>query len=308
MKVNIKTVWISILSITLLVILIDSPASTDIKKTITIVKSSNNSYYNLTIDSLIERSPKDISFEVVLADSSHFNNLTLLKTNPVISLGSKATSRVLGKFSDQPVISSYITNNQLQSLSPTATNHFPVLLEQPFERYLAFSQKLLKLNSLGIINRQPQLLTRRQKIILTQLNLNLRQFQTDKPESLLRTIRQLKSQSDALLILPDQNLFNRNTLKGVLLTSYRNRIPVISYSPAHVKSGALASIYSSPEDIGHHLADLLSQYLRNKLKPGQTPQLARYFSISINSRVAYSLGLRLPKESDIRQFIDETLR
>ncbi len=308
MKEVLKTAWTSILGITLLVILTGLPVSADSKTTITIIKSSDNSYYNLTIDSLIERSPKDITFEVVLADSSNVSNLSLSRSNPFITLGSKATSLVLKNFSGQPVISSYITQNQLQDLSPTATNHFPILLDQPFERYLAFSQVLLQLNSLYIINQKPRLLTGMQKDILAQLDLNLWQFQPDNPESLLRLIRQLKKPRDALLILPDQSLFNTNTLKGVLLTSYRNRMPVISYSPAHVKSGVLASIYSSPKDIGHHLADLLSQYLRDKLKPDQPPQLARYYSISTNNRVAHSLGLRLPSESNIRQFIDETLR
>ncbi|MCP4490729.1 MAG: hypothetical protein GY820_25970 [Gammaproteobacteria bacterium] len=295
-------------SITLLVTLIGSPASAANKTTITVVKSSDNSYYNLTIDSLIERSPKDIAFEVILADSHNVSSLSLLNSNPFITLGSKATSLILKSFSDKPVISSYITQNQLQDISPTAINHFPVLLDQPFERYLAFSQVLLKLGSLAIINQRPRLLTHRQKEVLTHLNLDLRQLQPDRPESLLRMIRQLKKQSEVLLIQPEPSLFNNNTLKGVLLTSYRNRIPVISYSPAHVKSGALASIYSSPEDIGHHLAHSLSLFLQNKLQPDQTPQLARYYSISTNERVAHSLELVLPKEPDIRQFIDETFR
>ncbi len=308
MKEKTITGWISIFCITLLVMLSGSAASADKNTTITIVKSSDNSYYNLTVASFIEQSPEDITFEVVLADSYSTSSSPLPGSGPFITLGSKATALVLKEFPGQPVISSYITQNQLEDLSLSATNHFPILLDQPFERYLALSQALLKLNSLGIINQKPQLLTRRQKDVLRHLNLNLRQFQLDEAENLLRMIRQLKKQADALLIQPDQNLFNIDTLKGVLLTSYRNRMPVISYSPAHVKSGALASIYSSPKDIGHHLAELLSLYLQNKLKPGQTPQFARYYSISTNNRVAHSLGLVMPEESDIRQFIDETLR
>ena len=109
-------------------------------------------------------------------------------------------------------------------------------------------------------------------------------------------------------MLPDQSIYNRDTLKGILLTTYRSRIPVISYSPGHVKSGALAAIYSSPGDIGRHLANLINQRHEGRLNTNNKMVYAEYYSIATNQRVARSLGLKLPSEEKLRQLIDETIK
>jgi len=109
-------------------------------------------------------------------------------------------------------------------------------------------------------------------------------------------------------MLPDQSVYNQDTLKGILLTTYRSRTPVISYSPGHVKSGALAAIYSSPSDIGRHLANLINQRHEGTLNIDNKVVYARYYSITTNQRVAHSLGLNLPSEEKLRQLIDETIK
>ena len=91
----------------------------------------------------------------------------------------------------------------------------------------------------------------------------------------------------------------------MLLTSYRSRKPVISYSPAHVKSGALASIYSSPVDIGRHLALLANRILESQPHQGAAHQFAKFYSITSNRQVARSLGITLPSEGALRQRLDE---
>jgi ABC-type uncharacterized transport system substrate-binding protein len=105
-------------------------------------------------------------------------------------------------------------------------------------------------------------------------------------------------------MLPRQSIYNRDTVKGVLLASYRSRKPVVSYSPAHVRSGAVASIYSSPIDIGRHLAVLINQGLQNESGADTAFQFARFYSITTNSRVATALGISLPAERDLRSRLD----
>ena len=95
------------------------------------------------------------------------------------------------------------------------------------------------------------------------------------------------------------------TVKGVLLASYRSRKPVVSYSPAHVRSGAVASIYSSPVDIGRHLAMLINEALKKKPDTGTPFQFARFYSITTNSRIATALGINLPAERDLRSTLDK---
>jgi len=132
----------------------------------------------------------------------------------------------------------------------------------------------------------------------------LNQYQVDRDNKLLPLLRRLLQQNDALLMLPRQSIYNRDSLKGVLLTSYRNRKPAISYSPAHVKSGALASIYSSPMDIGRHIAALVNLRLGNAAAAQPSFEFARYYSIATNARVARALGINLPSDKDIRSGLE----
>jgi ABC-type uncharacterized transport system substrate-binding protein len=156
----------------------------------------------------------------------------------------------------------------------------------------------------GIIDEDEIELNRPQTEVLDKLGFVLNQYRIDPLNKLLPVLRQLLQQNDALLMLPRQSIYNRDSLKGVLLTSYRNRKPAISYSPAHVKSGALASIYSSPVDIGRHLAQLINSKLRNPSYKIPAYQYARFYSIATNRRVAHALGIELPAESELRSAID----
>ena len=52
-------------------------------------------------------------------------------------------------------------------------------------------------------------------------------------------------------------MINIATAKWILQLSYRYRVPVIAYSMAYLNGGALAAIYSSPENVGRQTADLI---------------------------------------------------
>jgi ABC-type uncharacterized transport system substrate-binding protein len=111
--------------------------------------------------------------------------------------------------------------------------------------------------------------------------------------------------NNALLLLPDDNVYNNNTLKGILLTSYRSRKPVISYSPSHVRAGALASMFSSPSDIGLQLASVIRHLIVKRRQAKPIIEFAQYFSVEVNSRVARALGINLPDEEKIIDRLDE---
>jgi putative ABC transport system substrate-binding protein len=308
MKGKRKIKWIKYLCITLQVLLGSIAAQASTENQIVIVKSSDNSYFNQTIETLINRIDQSVKIRVIDEGNSSSAETSLLeKSKLAIALGLKATQAITRRFPDKPTISAYLTQQQWQAVKPSGEYQTAVLLDQPLERYLAFSHVLLNANSVGIVNFEPLKFNQKQNNILSRLKLKLSQYQVVHVDQLLPRIRQLIQRDDAMLMLPNQAIYNRDTLKGILLTSYRNRIPVISYSPAHVKSGALASIYSSPEDIGKHLGDLLNQYLDDKLKFTGTAQFARYYSIITNDRVAHSLGFKLPDASEIRQKLTETI-
>ncbi len=267
-----------------------------------IVKSSNNTYFDQTATTLIKHIDPGIQFKIVLAqDLSRFSGQQSEQIL-FVALG-KAAVVALNKLDFEPnSINAYLTHEQYRLLK--LEKQTTVLLNQPLYRYLAFCKFMLGSESIGIITDKGAEPFQEQVRTLKGIQLRLNTYQIDPDNKLLPVLRDLLRQNDVLLMLPRQSVYNRDTLKGVLLTSYRSRKPVISYSPAHVKSGALASIYSSPVDIGRHLALLVHQKLRHQTTTGPVFEFARFYSITKNRRVARALGINLPEERDIRSKLD----
>ena len=269
---------------------------------VVIVKSSDNAYYDQTIETLTRHADPEVDFETVLV------GVEPAMKNPelYIALGQSAVDSVADNAGKIPVINAYLTLEQFRQLPQNS--HLTVLLDQPLDRYLAFSKLTLQIDSIGVMTENQIQLNPREQELLGGIELALNQYQLTPEKKLLPTLRHLLETSDALLMLPRQSIYNRDSLKGVLLTSYRGSKPVISYSPAHVKSGALASIYSSPVDIGRHVSILVNDLAQERKfgKPGF--RYARFYSIAYNSSVAQALDLKLPSKSELRKQLDGLLQ
>jgi len=57
--------------------------------------------------------------------------------------------------------------------------------------------------------------------------------------------------ADVFIPVPDSRLINISTAKWILQLSYRYKVPVVAYSRAYLKAGALAAVYTSPENVAH---------------------------------------------------------
>ena len=93
--------------------------------------------------------------------------------------------------------------------------------------------------------------------------------------------------------------------KWLLYTAYQRNIPVIGYSEAFVNAGAIAAVYSSAEDITRHAVEVIDQLFHTSnplLGVGDYP---KYYRVSVNQRVAYSLGYRNLSESGLRERLVE---
>ncbi len=268
-----------------------------------IVKSSDNAYFNQTIETLINHVDPATKFRIVMAKDLVDGREDAKPGGMFVALGQSAVQAVNALDGSAASINAYLTLEQYRKLN--LEHQETVLLDQPLHRYLAFCKLLMAADSVGIVVDRQLELSHDQVGLLDDIDLVLNRYQVDPLNKLLPLLRRLLQQNDALLMLPRQSIYNRDSLKGVLLTSYRSRKPVISYSPAHVKSGALASIYSSPVDIGRQLSSLVNQQLQNPARRGLPFQFARFYSIATNQRVAHALGLELADEGELRTGLDK---
>lgn len=107
-------------------------------------------------------------------------------------------------------------------------------------------------------------------------------------------LRTLTGKVDLLLALPDPVVYNRNTIYPIMLTTYGARIPVVGFSAAMVRAGAVAAVYMSPRDGGQAIAQAVETFLSARSTPGGAtlPDVADPpFSITLNRDVLRSLRL-----------------
>jgi len=110
-------------------------------------------------------------------------------------------------------------------------------------------------------------------------------------QSVPETLQELLQDSDVLLALPDSAIYNSSSIRNILLSTYRSRVPLIGFSSAYVKVGALCAVFSAPEQIAAQVAPLVRQFGEtHRLPAAQYPQ---EFEVMVNERVAHSLGLHI---------------
>lgn len=113
------------------------------------------------------------------------------------------------------------------------------------------------------------------------------------------SLKEALTSADVLLAQPDPLIYNGASLQNILLTSYRARVPLVAFSSAYVKAGALVAVYSTPAQVARHAAGMARGWLAGRgLPPAQSPQ---EFAVAVNPRVAASLGLQLDDASLIAE-------
>lgn len=105
-------------------------------------------------------------------------------------------------------------------------------------------------------------------------------------------VKSVLEDADLLLAVPDPQVFNSGSIQNILLTSFRARVPLVAFSPAYVKAGALMAVHVTPEQVGRQAAALFRGLVQGRGLPAQ-PVYSTDFSVAVNEHVARSLGLTL---------------
>ncbi len=271
---------------------------------VVVVMSSDNSYFNESIDSLVEQVNHELRITLVGLDELEADFDHLGSDVVILALGNRAVKAVAARKPTAKTINAYLTLEQYRQ-SAKIENQISLLLDQPLQRYIDFGRLLLPGYTFGLIQSGGHDIFRDYGEFRADTRQYINQYICYSAPEMIPLLRELLKQNDALLMLPQQEVYQRKNLKAVLLTAYRSRKPVISYSPAHVTSGALASIYSSPGDIGKHLALVVNRLHHDKPELTGSYEFARYFSISMNRRVAHSLSIQLPEPIWIRRQMEK---
>ncbi|HWH89983.1 MAG TPA: ABC transporter substrate-binding protein [Pseudomonas sp.] len=116
-----------------------------------------------------------------------------------------------------------------------------------------------------------------------------------------RALQTVLKNSDVLLGLDDPDLYNSQTAKNLLLSSYSRQVALIGPNIAFVRAGSLASTYSDQSDwlaILDHLLDQPPSAWPRTLYPAR-------FKVSSNAQVARSLGIEPLNEASVASALAE---
>jgi putative tryptophan/tyrosine transport system substrate-binding protein len=97
---------------------------------------------------------------------------------------------------------------------------------------------------------------------------------------------------DVVWTTPDTAIWNEATVRSLLLTTLRRRVPVFGFSTAFVRAGALLGVGLEPATQGKQAAALVRDVLNKKTMTNAVT--APIFDLSLNLVVAQKLSLTLP--------------
>lgn len=116
-----------------------------------------------------------------------------------------------------------------------------------------------------------------------------------------RPLQKLLKDCDVLLGLDDPDLYNSQTAKNLLLSSYARQLALIGPNAAFVRAGSLASTYSDQSDWLAILDELLD-------RPPATWPRTQYpyrFKVASNPQVARSLGIGQINDASVATLLAE---
>ena len=179
-------------------------------------------------------------------------------------------------------------------------------MAQPYCRQIQFLKLLnRKWKTIGLLNSQEKPINT--KIIqqcAKKHELKTYIVNTTIDEQLKEHIKDVLNHSDILLALPDNNIYNSKSVKNILLTSYRYRKPVIAFSRNFSDAGALASIYSSTEQISQSASKLVEHYFKTGQRFKKSVNYPQAFELSINRQVFRALDLSIPDLDELKQTLE----
>ena len=296
-----------LLILLLMVPLIAITKPLDDPKQITFVVSRWSDPYTQVVAAVQDNLPQEnYVAQTIHHDASDAIDRYLASTDIVIAVGASATAELMRRQSGVKMFAVLITDSAFSSLAKKyygskqaalEAGVSVVCLDQPVQRSIELAKLLLPgAEKAGLMlgpASHEHIETFTQQVNIAGMTPNIAKFSVQ--ENPILVIEPVLSQSDIFISVPDTRLINIATAKWILQLSYRHRVPVIAYSKAYLKGGALAALYSSPANVGRQTAELLLNSLQSPdVESGA--HMPAYFSIDFNDSVAAFFDLDIESE------------
>ena len=271
-----------------------------------VVSRTSEAYSKVVAMTKAELSTGNYNFSTVRQDANNEIDKAIASADIIVTVGAGAAAEIMGRNLKTRLITSLITDSAFTSLAKKyygstnaafAAGVSVICLDQPVKRSIRLAKMLIPEATDAGLMLGPSSYGKMEEFSsqINEAGMASTMVKFSAAENPILAIEPVLKKSDVFIPVPDSRLINIATAKWILQLSYRYRVPVIAYSMAYLNGGALAAIYSSPENVGRQTADLIS---RGKLFPNVGGRhIPAYFSIEFNSSVAAYLDVDLkPKQ------------
>lgn len=214
----------------------------------------------------------------------------------VVAFGTRAAQIALHAPTRRPVLAALLPREAWKRTLAEATPGpaSALWLDQPVDRQL----RLLRLiapnaRKVGTLL-GPTTLAQRAELerAATVAGLELRVRAVTAEQDPARALGALMDEVDAVLALPEPAVWNRVTIKPLLLATFRAGKPVLGFSPTYVRAGAVAAVHSTPQQVAQEIAEWIARLdLAAEALNLRSPRHATRFEVALNPEVARALGL-----------------
>lgn len=265
-----------------------------------IVSSSNNTHHNSLIENILfNLKTSDMKIETFdIKQTININTSDSL----IISLGHEAVKLIDNMELDNPKLRVFTDPNP--HVDPKENSESHLSMTQPLCQQFALAKSLnpeWKVISV-LLSKTNTPLEKNLSSCTKKYGLKLKTIILTKYINIIDALNTSLSDSDVLLALPDPSIYNARTIKSILLTTYRHRVPIIGFSENFVRAGALAAIHSSTKQLGKQITELIQKHYNNENIDNHLHPI--YFDVITNKNVARSLGINIPD----RKLLTETLQ
>lgn len=216
-----------------------------------------------------------------------------------VAMGTQATATLAASKLSAPVLATLLPRSSfervLRSSGRNASADFTAIyLDQPLQRQLSLIRLALpEAKHLGVLwgpDSWPKAPALRSLADANGLTLN--EAGLEGNFNVFPDLQQVLNGCDVFLAVADPLVFNSGSIQNILLTTFRARVPVVAFSPAYVRAGALIALHATPVQVGRQAGGLVASFLRGQLLP-ERPVESNDFEVSVNEHVARALNLPL---------------
>ena len=266
--------------------------------------SGEQSYYQ-QVSEVFEKALAEQSGAPRILASGLDPSLQVTAGSTVVAIGSRASEFALQHFANADILSLLMPVaawDELRARLPGSGRRAAVVIDQPLERALSLGQLLVpSARRVGAVfgpisvGTRPQLLRAAQRRGMELIFADM-----DSDDNPIGVLSPLVQKTDLFIAVADRAVFNKSVAKWLLYLSFRQKVSVIGFSQSYAKAGALGAVYSSPENIGRHGAELIMSLLAPEGGEPIAAELWRtnypkYYTLEINREVARALNITVPE-------------